>query len=323
MKRIVSLLPSSTEIVAALGLGHMLVGRSHECNYPLWVEKLPVLTAPKFDTNRSSEEIDNSVIDLLKEGLSVYNIDEELLEQLNPDVILTQSLCDICAVSLQDVENAVCKLTSSNPQLVSLQPNVVQDIFADILRVGKVLEVENRAQKLVDNIAQRFNAIRDKVANVKNKPTVAMVEWISPLMLGGNWIPELVELTGGESLFAQNGEHSHYHKWEKVAEADPDIIVVMPCGFGVDRSMEEMHLLSEKEGWSDLKAVKNGKVYVADGNHFFNRPGPSIAESAEILSEIFYPELFPANHKGTGYINYNFLYAKLRRENSSFQNISV
>ncbi|MBL3655071.1 cobalamin-binding protein [Fulvivirga sediminis] len=323
MNRIVSLLPSSTEIVAALGLGHRLVGRSHECNYPLWVEELPVLTAPKFDTNCSSEEIDNSVIDLLKEGLSVYDIDEELLQQLNPDFILTQSLCDICAVSLQDVENAVCKLTSSDSQLISLQPNEVKDIFDDILRVGKVLGVESRAEELVNEIAQRFDTIRKKVAKVKNKPTVAMVEWISPLMLGGNWIPELVELAGGESLFAKSGEHSHYHEWESVVEADPDIIVVMPCGFDVERAMEEMCLLAEKEGWNNLKAVKNEKVFVADGNHFFNRPGPSIAESAEILSEIFYPELFPANHKGTGYVNYSFLYAKFRRENSSFQNVTV
>ncbi|UII21727.1 cobalamin-binding protein [Fulvivirga ligni] len=304
MNRIVSLLPSSTEIVTSLGLGDQLVGRSHECDYPLGVNSLPILTAPKFDTNRSSEEIDNSVIDLLKDGLSVYKINEELLQELNPDFVITQSLCDICAVSLQDVENAICKLTSSNPQLISLEPNVLADIYGDIIKVGAALGVSEKAEQVVNEIKYRLDSIRLRVAATQNRPLVAMVEWLSPIMLGGNWIPELVELAGGESLLAETGEHSHYFDWSVIPDADPDIIVVMPCGFGIDRSMNEMHLLTKKPGWKRLKAVKNNQVYVADGNHFFNRPGPRVADSAEILSEIFHPNLFPAQHRGTGYIKF-------------------
>ena len=304
MNRIVSLLPSSTEIVTSLGLGDQLVGRSHECDYPLGVNNLPILTAPKFDTNRSSEEIDNSVIDLLKDGLSVYKINEELLQELNPDFVITQSLCDICAVSLQDVENAICKLTSSNPQLISLEPNVMADIYGDIIKVGAALGVSEKAEQVVNEIKYRLDSIRLRVAATQNRPLVAMVEWLSPIMLGGNWIPELVELAGGESLLAETGEHSHYFDWSVIPDANPDIIVVMPCGFGIDRSMNEMHLLTKKPGWKQLKAVKNNQVYVADGNHFFNRPGPRVAESAEILSEIFHPNLFPAQHLGTGYIKF-------------------
>jgi iron complex transport system substrate-binding protein len=295
--RIISLLASSTEIVCELGFTENLVGISHECDFPESIRHLPVCTAPKFNHHVSSIEIDRQVSKLVKEGLSVYKVDTELLEQLQPDFIVTQSQCEVCAVSFNDVQEAVCQLVSSQPLIINLEPNNFSDIFLDIQKVADSLGVTERGKLLLNSYYERIETVKsvlDRNKNSLSKPTVATIEWIEPLMFAGNWIPEMIEIAGGINLLGNAGEHSHYFKWEEITKADPDIILVMCCGFDITRTLEEMHIIANLPGFSELKAVKNQQFYVTDGNSYFNRPGPRITDSVEMLAEIFYPQLFPA-----------------------------
>ena len=301
-KRIISLLPSSTEIAASLGHGDQLVGRSHECDFPVGLDHLPVLTSPKFNPQGSSFAINKEVSEILKYGLSVYELNTGLLEELQPDIILTQSQCEVCAVSMKDVEEAVCQLVSSSPAVVNLEPNSLQDVFNDIVKVGEALGEEEKASTLTREIQEQLGQIRDKVTGLPC-PKIACIEWLDPIMLAGNWVPEMVEIAGGENVLSAKDEHSHYFKWEQVQAADPDVIAIMPCGFDILRTLEEMHLLMEQPGWVGLKAVKNEQVFVTDGNQFFNRPGPRVKESVEILAEILHPSVFEKKHLGKGYVN--------------------
>ena len=300
--RIVSLIASATEIVCALGFEEDLVGRSHECDYPLAVKRLPVCTSPKFNVEGTSYEIDQRVKAILQDALSVYRVDATLLDELRPTHIITQSQCEVCAVSLKDVEQAVCELTSSNPAIVSLEPNALVDVWADIKRVGQALGAADRAEALVDRLQSGMSDISGKAGLAAYRPTVACVEWIDPLMAGGNWMPELIEMAGGVNLFGEAGRHSPWMTWEELASSDPDIILVTPCGFDIDRTLEEMSLLTSKPGWSTLKAVRSGRVIVADGNQYFNRPGPRLFESLEILAEVFHPDAFAFGHENRGWV---------------------
>lgn len=300
--RIVSLIASATEIVCALGFESELVGRSHECDFPLSVKQLPGCTSPKFEIEGLSYEIDQRVKAILQESLSVYRVDASLLEQLQPTHIITQSQCEVCAVSFKDVAAAVCQFTSSRPMVVSLEPNSLNDVWSDIRRVGEALDVPNRAGQLIADLQQRMSAIAAKAQTAEDRPTVAYVEWIEPLMAGGNWMPELVEMAGGINLFGEAGRHSPWMNWEDLAVADPDVIFISPCGFDIPRTTEETHLLTTKPEWKDLKAVRTGRVVVADGNQYFNRPGPRLAESLEILAETFHPHLFRFGHENRGWI---------------------
>lgn len=300
-QRIISLIASSTEIVAALGYSDQLVGRSHECDYPPAVTALPVCTEPKFDPNGSSIEIDRRVKEILEKSLSVYRVHSEQLEALQPDVIITQSQCEVCAVSLKDVEAAVCELVSSNPQIVSLEPNSLSDIWADIRRVAAALGDPARGEELVTTLQERMRAIAEQAQWQPNPPTVACIEWIEPLMAAGNWLPELVEIAGGKNLFGEAGQHSPWMTWEALVEADPDIIIILPCGYDIATARHNMPALTGKPEWADLSAVKNERVVVTDGNQYFNRPGPRVAESLEILAEIFSPDEFDFGHKGVGW----------------------
>ncbi|MEK6407813.1 MAG: cobalamin-binding protein [Acidobacteriota bacterium] len=302
--RVVSLIASATEIVCALGFEDQLVGRSHECDYPPSVKLLPQLTRPKFNVEGTSSEIDQRVKASLLEALSVYHVDPRLLEELKPTHIITQSQCEVCAVSLKDVEMAVCEMTSSSPVIVSLEPNCLDDVWADIRRVGEALGAAERAEGLINKIESRMDDIVQRVHWLELNPTVAYIEWIEPLMAGGNWMPELVEMAGGVNLFGEAGKHSPWMTWEELVAKDPDIIFVSPCGFGIERTLQEMHLLSTKPEWKQLKAVKSGRVFVADGNQYFNRPGPRLAESLEILSEIIHPNVFHFGHEGRGWVKY-------------------
>jgi len=299
--RIVSLLPSSTEIADVLGFTNQLVGRSHECDFPAGIDHLPALTAPKFNPNGSSLQINNEVSEILRFGLSVYKLDVDLLEELKPDFILTQSQCEVCAVSMKEVEEAACQLISSNPVIVNLEPNSLEDVLTDIRRVGEALDVSGKAESFLTGVKNALKAMKKKTA-ILDKPNIACIEWLSPIMLAGNWVPELVEIAGGKNVLSAKDEHSHYFKWEEIRQEDPDVIAIMPCGFGIERTMQEISLLTDLEGWSELRAVRNNQVFVTDGNHYFNRPGPRILESAEILAEIMHPEMFPSKHLGKGYI---------------------
>jgi len=301
-RRIVSLIASSTEIVCALGLERLLVGISHECDYPPSIKHLPVCTGPKFPTDGTSYEIDQRVRAVLQESLSVYRVDAEMLDQLGPSHIITQSQCEVCAVSLKDVEEAACHLIHSKPAIVSLEPNSLDDIWADIKRVGKALGEESAAEELVSRTTQAMNAIAAKASTLKAKPTVACVEWIDPLMAGGNWMPELIQMAGGINLFGEAKKHSPAMTWEQFASQDPDVIFVSPCGFDIRKTLEEMRFLVSQPDWDRLSAVRKGNVYVADGNQYFNRPGPRVLESLEILAEILHPETFSFGHENQGWV---------------------
>jgi iron complex transport system substrate-binding protein len=300
--RIISLIASATEIVCALGFESDMVGRSHECDFPASVKRLPVCTSPKFEVEGLSYEIDERVKAILQEALSVYRVDADLLERLRPTHIITQSQCEVCAVSLKDVEQAVCQFTSSQPVVVSLEPNALADVWSDIRRVAAALNAAERGEELVAGLRRRMDEVAEKAQTAKARPAVAVIEWIDPLMAAGNWAPELVEMAGAVNLFGEAGKHSPWMMWEDLVAADPDVIVISPCGFDIARTMEETHLLAGKPEWPGLKAVKENRVFVADGNQYFNRPGPRLVESLEILAELFHPDLFHFGHEGNGWV---------------------
>jgi iron complex transport system substrate-binding protein len=299
--RIISLLPSATEIVAALGFGDHLVGRSHECDFPPGVEKLPICSSTKVPVHGTSFEIDERVKEIVAEGLSVYRVNVDRLRELRPDLILTQTQCAVCAVTPHDLEQALYTWTGAQPALVSLEPNNLDDVWNDFRRVAEALGVRPRAEKLIDSLTKRLGAIRDDTQKL-SRPTVAAIEWLGPLMAGGNWMPELIEIAGGSSLFAKPGEHSNWLEWSTLIEADPEVILLLPCGFKIAQTVRDLNLLTENPAWTDLRAVKHGRVYAIDGHHFFNRPGPRLVESAEIVAQILHPDRFSFGHRGTGWI---------------------
>lgn len=299
--RIVSLLPSCTEIVCALGLTDRLVGRSHECDFPPPIRHLPACTAPKLNTDASSGEIDRQVKSLLQDALSIYRIDTGKLKELRPDIILTQAQCEVCAVSLSEVEQALGKWTGSKPRLLSLAPNSLADVWDDILRVSETLEVSRRGGELVARLKDRVERIAARTRHSPRRPSVACLEWLEPLMAAGNWVPELVELAGGLNLFGEPGRHSTWLDWEALGEHDPDLIVILPCGFDLARTRREMSALTQMAGWKNLRAVKNRQVYLTDGNRYFNRRGPRLVESLEILAEILHPDIFQFGHEPGGW----------------------
>jgi iron complex transport system substrate-binding protein len=303
-QRVVSLIASSTEIVCALGLGDRLVARSHECDHPGWVRTLPAVTSTKFPTHVPSPEIDRHVRSIVERGLSVYHVDGEALRALAPDVILTQTQCEVCAVSERDVLEATCGWLGSRPSIVSLRPNALADIWVDIRSVAAALEATERGKALVDALERRITAIADRSARLSSRPTVACVEWIEPLMAAGNWVPELVERAGGANLFGEAGKHSPWMTWESLVARDPDVIIVLPCGFDIARSRSEMHFLRDRAGWSELRAVRSGRVVLADGNAYMNRPGPRVVESLEIIAEILHPGVFQFGHERIGWTRF-------------------
>jgi iron complex transport system substrate-binding protein len=290
--RVVSLIASATEIVCALGRGDWLVGRSHECDYPPAVARLPALTAPKFKVEGSSGEIDRRVREIVRDGLSVYRVDADALSALAPDLIVTQDHCDVCAVSLRDVQEAVCRWTDRRVEILSLRPDCLADAYADIGRVARALAAEAQGAGLVAGMERRLRALAVEPVR-RRRPRVAFIEWVEPLMAGGNWMPELIEAAGGHNLFGVAGEPSRWMSWDKLVAADPEVIIVAPCGFGLDRCLAELPLLQAKPGWTEIDAVLNGRVFFADGNAYFNRPGPRLADSGEILAQVLHggPEL--------------------------------
>lgn len=300
-RRIVSLIPSATEIVCALGLESELVGRSHECDWPPAVLRLPVLTAPRFEPRAGSAAIDRAVRSVLAEALSIYRVDAEMLQRLEPDVIVTQSQCEVCAASERDVIAAVAEWRGRAPGIVSLNPRRLADVWDDIVRVAEALEVPDRGRALVGRLGERCAAIAERARAAEGRPRVACVEWLEPLMAAANWTPELVEMAGGANLFGEAGGHSPTLEFEAVVAAEPEVIVVAPCGFDMARTASELHLLADRPGWPRLGCVREGRVYLADGNQYLNRPGPRLVESLEILAEVTHPEAFRFGHEGRGW----------------------
>lgn len=301
--RIVSLIASATEIVHALGAGDELVGRSHECDWPAEVRRLPQVSAPRFVTAASSGQIDRAVKDRVRDALSIYEVDGALLRALAPDVIITQTQCEVCAVTPGDVARAACELAERDVRIVALEPNTLGDVWDDIRQVAAAIGRAEQGEAVVDALRRRVVAIGARASRLAARPGVANIEWLEPLMSAGNWMPELVELAGGRSLFGEAGKHSPWMTWEQLLGADPEVIVVSPCGFDIARTRQELALLTGRPGWSELRAVREGRVATADGNAYFHRPGPRLVESLEILAEILHPETFSFGHRGSGWVS--------------------
>lgn len=302
--RIVSLLPSTTEIICELGLEKQLVGRSHECKQSKYIRSLPSITTPEIKPKENSRDIHSDVQNLVENGLSVYKVDGDTLGKLKPDLVLTQDHCEVCAASLDDVEKAVQSHCSSDTRVVSVSPETIADIFDSILTIGEAAGVKITAVKLADELKMRFDIISQTI-NGKPRLEIITIEWLDPLMTGGNWIPELVNLAGGEPILAEPGEHSPVVDWVQILDRNPDKLLIMPCGYTIGQTEKEMHLLTGRDGWQDMKAVKNREVYLLDGDRFFNRPGPGIYESARILAEILHPNLFKPISRNDGWIQWN------------------
>ena len=283
--RIVSLIPSGTEIVCALGYHEYLVGISHECDFPLKIRHLPECTKPRLNVNTSSLEIDKCVKSLLQNSLSIYAVNEHVLKELKPDLIITQSQCDVCAVSLADVELVLKKKIGLDPKIISLQPQKLSDIWEDINLIAKSLGVAKKGLSLTNQIKDDIENLKFS-HNSKSSPTIACVEWINPLMFAGNWVPEMVEISGGKNLFGRIGMHSDWSTYDMLFKKDPEKIIFMPCGFNINKTFEEIGAMTNIPNWKNLKAVKTGNVFITDGNQYFNRPGPRILDSIKILIEI-------------------------------------
>ena len=305
--RVLTLIASATEIVCALGYRASLVGRSHECDYPADVRTLPQVTAPRFNPGQSSRRIDEQVKELVREAasldaLGVYEISTEQLRELRPTHIITQTQCEVCAVSLRDVKAAVTRVAGYQPCIVPLQPNAMADVWEGFQSVASALGNAAAGDRLVAELQKRIGTVANHAHSLPSQPSMAAIEWVDPLMAVGNWMPELIDMAGGRCLFGRRGEHSPQMTLEDLLKADPDVILLSPCGFDINRTLEDLPILEDQPGWTNLRAVRCGRVYVGDGNQFFNRPGPRLAESVEILAEILHPGTFDFGHRGIGWI---------------------
>lgn len=280
-----SLLPAATEIVAALGLTDHLVGRSHECDEPEAVRSLPVLTAPRIDPTLSSGGIHEQVE---QASGPLFALDRGQLAGLAADLVLTQATCAVCAIAEEDVAAAV-RSSGRATQVIALSPTTLDDMFRDILTVGTATGRREQAQEVVAKLKRRCDAVAIHVAA---GPTTAMIEWLDPPMAAGNWVPEMVRLAGGRDVLGKDGTHSHWINWADVAAADPDVVVLIPCGFTLDRAVAEARSPAVWPHLKPLRAVREGRAWVIDGHHLFNRPGPRLVDSLEVLAEVLRPEAF-------------------------------
>lgn len=295
--RIVSLISSATEMLFGLGLEESIVGVSHECDYPAAANRLPRVTFTNITADAPSGMIDQQVKELVAAGKPLYEIDLDLLVDLQPDLIITQAQCDVCAVRYDDVVAAVAsepKLGAA--QLVALNPQSLGDVMKDIRRLGIATDRTAAAAEYASALEARIELVRSRTGTLaeSQRPLTACIEWIEPMMIAGNWTPELIELAGGRQTWAVAGRHSTYTAWEDVRLADPEVIIVMPCGFDLSRTLREAASLSELPGWSEILAVRAGQVFAVDGNALFNRSGPRLVDSLELLAQLVHPELHPS-----------------------------
>ncbi len=294
--RVVSLLASATEIVCALGAGDMLVGRSHECDNPSWVRRLPACSSPAFDVSISSSEIDAEVRRRLRAAEPLYHVHAELIHELRPDLLITQAHCEVCAVTPGDVERSGAGASATRQ--MALSASSLEEIFDSIVRISKELGLEDRAQSLVRRERLRLETVQKETGRFR-RPTVVALEWIDPIFAMGNWGPELVEIANGEALLGHKGEYSMAIPAEQLRDADPEFLIVAPCGFNLERTLQEQAILERLPWWTELQAVRKGNVAFADGNMFFNRSGMTVTQSAEILAEILHGVHFGAATEGT------------------------
>lgn len=293
--RICSLLPGATEVVAALGLADQVVGVSHECDYPPAVQNKPVMITPAIDAERSdSGEIDRQVRDTLSSGKRLYALDERRFAEANPDLVITQDLCQVCAVTPDQLGHALQQL-SRQPRLLTLNPTSLTDVIRDVERIGTAAGQAKQGAAFAASLQARLHAIRTRVSAAKTRPKVVCVEWLDPLYLGGHWVPEMVDWAGGKDLLGTAGAPSRTVTWEQVQATQPDVLVVMACGFSVARALRELEAKPPHvrwPGWQDLPAVRQNQVYVVDAASYFSRPGPRLVDGVAILAALLHPTLF-------------------------------
>ncbi len=285
--RVASLLPSATEMVHFAGAGETLVGVTHECDYPPGVQNLPKLTSSKIDNSMTSAEIDAAIGRYLTDTGSIYTLDADLLAELSPDLILTQGLCEVCAVSMNLVEEAASSL-KSRPEILSLNPASLDDVLEDAAKIGDALGRGEETREKIATLKERLARVEEAVAGLP-RPRVGCIEWLDPPFSAGHWVPEMARLAGGEELFSRPGEPSARLTWHDTFEAAPEVLVLMPCGFGIERTIVEARALPGVPGWDELPAVKNGRVWAVDANSYFSRPAPRLVEGVEILTHILHP----------------------------------
>ncbi len=290
--RIVSLLPSSTEMVCALGMEAHLVGISHGCDYPESIVDRPRLTLPNMDTRGASAAIDGAVSALVQAGQSLYRIDAEQLRRLAPDVVVTQDACEVGAVSQAEVVRAVQVSDDSDVEVVSLSPRLLQDIWADIRLVGRATGRLQEADAVLAACFERVNEIIAETIMIPEPPRVAVLAWMAPLMLAGYWIPELIQLAGGRDGLCKPGAQGAAVDWASIRAYNPEVLVIAPCGYSLEKTLSEVPALPRLPGWRDLCAVGQGRVYAVDGHTYLHRPGPRIVDSLELLAGLMYPDMF-------------------------------
>jgi iron complex transport system substrate-binding protein len=292
LMKIASLLPSATEIVCSLGLEDQLVGITHECDFPAGIEQKPALTASRIShETMSSAEIDHAVRTQLDGHGSIYDLDTNLLERLRPDLILTQELCDVCAVSYETVLKAA-KIYVADARVVSLEPNTIGDILDNILTVGGLTDTSGTAETVVSDLRDRLKRLQEKTSALENKPGVFMLEWLEPPFAPGHWVPEQVDIAGGRCLLGEAGKPSATTTYEAILESNPEVMVLIPCGYYRHDTLRQMENTSFPAAWRDLTAFKNNQIWALDATSYFSRPGPRVVDGAEILAKIFHPAIF-------------------------------
>jgi iron complex transport system substrate-binding protein len=290
--RIVSLLPSATEIICAIGLEDQLVGVTHECDYPEAIRELPKVTRTLIPVDASSRRIDELVRERLQTAGALYSLDLPMLQRLRPDLIVTQALCDVCAVAEDEVQEAACSLPGS-VRVVNLEPTNLREVFGSMMQVGEATGKVSQARDAVAVLEKRVKAVAQRSSHVVQPPRVMLLEWLDPPFTSGHWNPELVDLAGGHEILGAAGERSRTSSWGEIARADPEVMVVACCGFDVERTLAELPAACDRDEWRSLTCVRSKRVYVADGAAYFSRPGPRLVDSLEILAHAIHPELHP------------------------------
>jgi iron complex transport system substrate-binding protein len=293
--KIVSLLPSATEIVYALGLGDQLAAITHECDFPTEVSSKPIITRSVLPPGMNSADIDEAVRGQLSDSHSLYTIDRELLAEINPDVILTQQLCDVCAVSYNDVLEAVRSLPSPGPRVLNLEPITVADVLGTIRQVGLITGREEEAETVISGLTERIVQVKSAVAGAAHRPRTVLLEWIDPLFGGGHWDPELVDLAGGIDTIGSLHQPSTQVSWNDIRRFGPEVLIIAQCGFSVERSLQDMPSLEALPGYAKLPAVRDGRVFIINGSDYFSRPGPRLVDSLEILAALLHPDRVELN----------------------------
>ena len=289
---IVSLLPSATEIICALGLEDQLVGVTHECDYPPSVRKLPKVTRTLIPTDASSVEIDRLVREQLKSDNALYTLDLAVLRELKPDLIVTQALCDVCAVAEDEVRSVACNLPG-NPRVINLEPETLPEVLTALRQVATAAGVERHGEGVIADLTARIEAVVARSTRVQHQPRVALLEWLDPPFSCGHWNPELVRLAGGMEGLGKEGQRSRTLTWNEVVKCQPEVVVIACCGFSIERTLLDLLLLDVVPDWQEVPAVRSGRVYVTDGSQYFSRPGPRLVDSLEILAHTFHPLIHP------------------------------